>query len=59
MEILSLKANGIGFQVYHKIDFLNLMRASCHYSLFYGVYPEQVASRKIISKMTKIEETQS
>ena len=28
------KADGIGFQVYRKIDFPNLMRASCHYSLF-------------------------
>ena len=28
------KADGIGFQVYRKINFPNLMRASCHYSLF-------------------------
>ena len=40
-------------QVYRKIDFLNLMRASCHYSLFCGHYSlfcgdiAKVATRKI------------
>ena len=43
-------ADGIGFQVYRKINCLNLMQASCHYSLFIIFWSISCEQKNYLSK---------